>query len=114
MTDAVKQDDDTFEDIPEVFREVARTHGREMFALVYNAGMARQAAGVLNDFVEKHRSQHSAHALGVLTQSFNGVSNAFVVKMGWTEELLAHCDRDLQLAAKQQIVVPGSRIILDS
>ena len=101
-------------DIPPAFHSVVKQYGREMFALVMNAGMGGEAAKVLSAFVQKHQSHHSAHALGVLASSFNQISNAYVKQMGWSEELVAQCDRDCQLAHKNQIIMPGSSILLNS
>jgi hypothetical protein len=103
---------DEFLDIDPAFREVARKYGREMFALVMNAGVSQQAASVLAGLVEKHRSQHGLHAIGVLTQSFNQLSNQYVKKMGWTGEELVQCDRGIQMAFKSKLIVPGESGIL--
>ena len=101
-------------DLPLEFREVATKYGRPMFTVVFNAGMSSQAAQVLVNFAQKHRSQHSIHAIGVLTRSFNEISNAYCKQMGWEEGMLAQCDRDIGLAFRNKLVVPGSSIILDS
>ena len=101
-------------DIEPAFREVAQKYGRSMFGLVMNAGMAGQAAALLAQAADKHKSQHSLHAVSVLAQAFNQVSNAYVKQMGWDEALIAQCDRDIQLAFKSKIIAPGSAILLDS
>ena len=101
-------------DIPKEFWPVIAQYGREMFAFVMNAGMARQAAGVLAAFIDKHHSQHSAHAYAVFAQAMNVTNAQYVTKMGWEEGMLAQCDRDIQLAFSKKIVVPGSAIILNS
>ena len=101
-----------FGDIPEEFHPVVRQYGRELFAFVMNVGMSGQAAQTLAVFAEKHRSTHSLHALHVLTQAFNATGSALAEKMGWTEELIAQCDRDVLLAAKAKIELPKSSIIL--
>jgi len=107
---------DEFLDIEPAFREVAQKYGRSMFALVYNAGMARQAIGVLLGQAEKHRSGAILKAAQVLGQAFNVASAAYVAQMKWDEGTLAQCDRDIGLAFAGKIVIPeaGSRIILDS
>jgi hypothetical protein len=105
---------DEFLDLDPVMRSVAAQYGRAMFALVHNAGMAGEAAKVLGALVAKHQSQHSAHALGVLVAAFNQASNSLCLREGWTQEQLAHCERDIQLAWKGKLIVPGSAIILDS
>lgn len=103
-----------YPDIEEVFWPVIDVHGREMFALVMNAGMARQAVEVLGAQAQKHQSSHSLHAVRMLAQAFNQVSSAYAAKEGWTEEQLALCDRDIQLAFKGKIITPGSAILLNS
>ncbi|MFA6036384.1 MAG: hypothetical protein WC759_05530, partial [Candidatus Micrarchaeia archaeon] len=100
-------------DVEACFRPVAQRYGREMFALVMNAGMAGQAAAVLVEQVGKHHSRGGMHALGVLTQSFNQVSSAYCKMKGWTEGDLVQCDRDLQLAFAGKIQVPGQALILN-
>ncbi len=106
--------EDKFLDIEPAFREVAQKYGRNMFALVMNAGMAQQATQALTIQAEKHSSRSAVHAVGVLAQAFNEVSNAYVVHIGWPPELLAQCDRDIALAFKGKIITPGSAILLDS
>ena len=100
-------------DLPPAFRPVAAQHGRDMFTLVLNAGMAKQAMQVLEQLVVKHHSKHGLHAVQVMANSFNQNSNELVRLKGWTEEQLVHCDRDIQLAFQGQIVTPGSSIILN-
>jgi len=101
-------------DLAPEFREVAAKYGREMFTLVFNAGLSSQAAQVLVNFANKHQSRHTLHATGVLATAFNEISNAYCKKMGWEEGMLAQCDRDIGLAFQQKIIMPTSSIILDS
>ena len=101
-------------DLPPEFREVAAKYGRPMFTLVFNAGMSSQAAQVLVNFANKHKSQHSMHAVGVLTKSFNEISNAYCKMNGWDEGILSQCDRDIGLAFQHKIITPTNKIILDS
>jgi len=108
------QEPDTMLDVPKEFHEVVRKHGREMYALVMNAGMSGGAALVLARVLGKSHSTHGLHAAGVLLQGFGQVSNAYAAKMGWTQEQLAECDRDLQMAFRGKVVVPGAALILDS
>ncbi len=105
---------DEFLDLDPAMRPVAEKYGRELFALVMNAGMAGQALQVIAAAAEKHRSRGLTHAAGVMAQSFNQVSNALVKLKGWDEGMLAQCDRDIMLAFKNKLVVPGSTIILNS
>ena len=101
-------------DVPKEFHGVVQAHGREMWALVMNCQMSGIAVEKLATIVQKHRSQAGVHAVGVLAGAFNQLSNAYVAKMGWTQEQLAQCDRDLQLAFRGKIIVPGSAIVLNS
>ena len=106
--------EDLMEDIDPDLREVARTYGRSMFALVVNAGMAGQAAEVLGQVLSRNHSKHGLHALGVLGNSFNGLSNAYALSQGWTQEQLAMCERDVQRAFSVKLVTPsGAPILLD-
>ena len=101
-------------DLPPEFREVCAKYGRPMFTLVFNAGMSSQAAMILVNFANKHRSQHSMHAIGVLTKAFNEISTAYCKMNGWDEGMLSQCDRDIGLAVQHKIITPTSSIILDS
>ena len=107
-SEELTQQKDEFLDIDPAFRSVAEAYGREMFALVMNAGVAQQAAAVLGQVVEHHRSQHGAHAVGVLANAFNALSNEYVKEKGWKAETLAQCDRDIQMAFKGKLIVPGT------
>lgn len=111
---AIKEQDD-LAGIEPTFHEVVKKYGRPLFALVMNAGLAGQATQVLAAIVEKHHSRGGAHALGVLAQSFNQISNEYVKRMGWEAGMIAQCDRDVQLAFAGKIQIPGqSPIVLDS
>lgn len=112
MNDSAQED--LFEDIEPLFRDTARKYGREIFALVMNAGMAQQAVAELVRVVQRHGSRSGAHAAGVVAQAFNQVSNAYVALQGWDEALLAQCDRDIQLAFSHRLVVAGEMPRLDS
>ena len=105
-----------FPGIDPAFHDVCRTYGREMFALVMNAGMAQQAAAALAAFADKHQSRHAVHAVGVWSQAFNQVSNAYVKLAGWDEGTVAQCDRDIMRAfqSKIQVVQPGSLVLRDN
>lgn len=112
--DTTDQSPDEMLDLDPAMRGVAQKYGREMFALVMNAGLASHATEVLALLVEKHRSQHSAHALGVLSAAFNEISSQICRMRGWDEGMLMQCDRDIQLAFKGKIVVAGQSPVLDS
>ena len=101
-----------YPDVPREFWPVVDKYGREMFALVMNAGVAGQAASVLASVLQKHHSKHGIHAVGMLANAFNQTSNAYVKKMGWSEELVAQCDRDVQLAFAGKLVPPEGNILL--
>lgn len=106
--------EDEMLDIDPAMRGVVEKYGREMFTLVMQAGLASQATQVLAGLVGKHQSQHSAHALGVLSQAFNEVSTQLCRIRGWDEGMLGQCDRDIQLAFRGKLVVAGERLVLDS
>ncbi len=99
-------------DIEACFRPVVEKHGRELFALVMNAGLGRQAAEVLSTMAQKHHSQHGLRAAGMLADCFNQVSNAYCAKMEWTQEQLAECDRDIQMAFRTKLIVPETGSIV--
>ena len=101
-------------DLDPIFRPVANKYGRDMFALVMNAGLCSQATEILMGLASKHHSQHSMHALGVLSNGFNEISSAYCKLQGWDAGMLAQCDRDIQLAFAGRVQVPGNAIILDS
>jgi hypothetical protein len=100
--------------IPREFQPVVEKYGREMFALVMNAGMCSQGTKVLAALAQKHGSRGGLHALGVLSQAFNQISTAYCKQMGWEEGILQQCDRDIGLAFAGRIEVPGQSLILDS
>jgi hypothetical protein len=106
--------DTDLEDIPAHFHDVVRKYGRDMYFLVMHAAMAGQATAVMQEIFAKHQSRHGLHAVALVAQGFNVLSNAYCAKMGWTEEVLAQCDRDCQLAARSAIIPAGSRILLNS
>lgn len=102
------------EDIPPHFHEVVKKYGRDMYFVVMHAAMGAQAAVVLNGILQKHASRGGLHALGMLIGGFNFASNTLAKDRGWTEEEVAQCDRDCQLAARTAIIPAGSRILLNS
>lgn len=98
-----------FLDLPEQLRGPAQTHGRDMVALVYGAGMASEAMKVL---AKHQKSPDVSRALVVLSNIFNETSTAYCKTKGWTEEMLAMCDRDISLSFAAGIVTPR-KIILE-
>lgn len=101
---------DEFLDLPLSFRPVAQLHGREMFQLVVAAGMCSEAAERLSH----SKNPGALVATRILADNFNQVANALVAAKGWTEEQLAHCDRDITLAYAGKVQTVESKIILDS
>jgi hypothetical protein len=101
-------------DLPDHLRPVALKYGRDMFALVFDAGMCSQATQVLATLANKHMSKSGIHAVQVLASAFNEISTAYAKSKGWDEAVLAQCDRDIQLAFQGKVQVPGQSIILDS
>lgn len=99
---------DEFLDLEPCVRLVAQQYGRELFALVMNAGLCSEAVKVLAAAAAKQRSQESLHAVGVLSSAFNQVSTAYCKEKGWTEEVLAQCDRDIARAWAGRIVLAGT------
>ena len=94
------------------FHEVVRKYGRPLFCLVMNAGMATEALGVMAALAQKRGSRQGVKAAEILAQSAGQLMTDYAASQGWTQEILAQCDRDLQLAWASRIAVPGSSIIL--
>lgn len=109
---AVAADAVLFEGIDPCFHDVVRKHGRPMFCLVMNSGMAREALGVMVALAQKHASQRGMKAAEVLAQSAGQLATDYAHSQNWTEGELQQCDRDLQMAWAGKIAVPGSSIIL--
>lgn len=110
---AEQPSEEDLSDIPDWAKPIAKQYGRSMFALVLNAGMAQQAAAVLNEIVGKHQSVHGQRAVRIIADTFNQVSNSYVERMGWSPETLAQCDRDCQLAFSKSIQVATPAILLE-
>ncbi len=98
MNDSVKADEDTFEDVEECLREVAKKHGRMRFAAMMLAGMGGQAAAVLMGLAEKHRSRHGVNAVVQLSGAVEQLVNALGEAHGWTAEELGQVDKDIREA----------------
>lgn len=99
-------------ELKEEFAEVIAVHGEELFGLVWNAGMAGEAIGVLAGVVDKHRSRHGLQALGTTAAAFNEVAELLRAAKGWTAEDLAACDTAIKAAFAAKVVVPRTNIIL--
>jgi hypothetical protein len=97
-------------DLPDVLAGVIKEHGQGMVALVYGVGMAAEAAQVL----ARVQTPEALQALQVLTAVFNQTSSQLCRIMGWTEEMLALCSRDIELAFASCVQVAGPKIVLAS
>lgn len=112
-TTQVNGSDDEFLDLGEVFRPIAKEYGRDMFSLVFNAGMARQAVEVLGQAASAGRPGELLHAVKVLASAFNQLSNDYVKKMRWEERKLNECEQAIMIAfAGELSVVEKPKIIL--
>lgn len=100
---------DEFLDLPSCFRPVAATHGRELFELVLQTGLASQACAMLAQGL----NEQGVQVLTNIANSFNIITNAYVEKQGWAEEQLAACDTAIKLAFKGQIIIPETSIIIE-
>lgn len=89
---------DQFLDLPKELRGPAATHGREMVALVYGAGMASEATQRIAHDLAVFRCTKGTHGLLVLSTEFNQVATALAKAKGWTEGELAMCDRDINIS----------------
>jgi len=101
-------------DIPAEFRSVAKQHGRAMLMTVMDAGLASEAVKTVVGVAKLTGRSELLSAVGVLAKAFNNTSTLLCKSRGWTEEMLAECDRDLMLAYAGKVKVAGSSIILDS
>jgi len=109
---AEMEKEDEFLDIDPALREVAKEYGRSMFALVLNAGMGGEAARILGEVLQRQHSRHGVQALRHLVSVFNQVSNAYVIRQGWTQEDLAACEQAIKLAFAGKVAIEESKIIL--
>ncbi len=100
-------------DVDPVYRPVVEKFGREMFTLVFNAGMGRQAAVHLCHLAEgmgrsqlarsRQLAQEIMHATSVLTSAFNEASSQLAKRNGWTAEQLEECERAIESAVAAKI-----------
>lgn len=101
--------------IPPEFKPVVLEYGADMVGTVLDAGLCSEAVKKLVEVGQVTRRPEVLAAVAVLARAFNSISSAYCHEKGWTEELLAQCDRDLQLAYAGKLIVPeGGRIVLDS
>lgn len=102
---------DTFEDLPPPLRKAAEAHGREMVALVYNSGMATEAAKRLVAVLGQGNPGLSA--LQMIAQAFNETSTALAKAHGWTAAVLNDCEQSIELGfAQQRTIVDSSGKVL--
>ena len=103
--------EDEMLDITEALRPVAKQYGRQLFSTVMATGVCSVAMQHLAELVQRTASRRGASALNILGTQFNLVLNAYCAGQGWEEGLIAQCDRDVQLALRQAVVVPKGSII---
>lgn len=95
---------DSFTDLPLPLRSAAEAYGREMVALVYNSGMATEAAKRLATML-----QPAGHAaIRMIAQAFNETSTALAKEKGWTAAMLNDCEQAIELGFAQQQMIVGS------
>lgn len=109
-TQAGEASEDTFEDLEECFRPVARQHERALFAVVMLAGMAGEAGRVLSTLCEKHQSRGGMAALAQLINTVEQLVTLAGQDRGWTAELLAQVDWDIQQAFRARDRSPILRV----
>jgi len=86
-----------------------------MVACVLDAGLCSEAVKELVRIGQATKRSEVLAAVTVLARAYNEISSRYCQGQGWSEELLAQCDRDLQLAFAKKLIVPeGGRIVLDS
>lgn len=96
---------DSFTDLPLPLRSAAREYGREMVALVYNSGMATEAARRLAASVQ---GPAALSAIRMIAQAFNETSTALAKEKGWTAAMLNDCEQAIELGFAQQQMIVGS------
>jgi len=103
-------------ELPKEFLAVAQEHGQDMVETVLDAGLCSEAVAKLVAVGRSTDRSEVLTAVMVLARSFNRVSSKYCKNRGWTEEMLALCDRDLQLAFAGKVWTPedGKRIVLDA
>lgn len=100
---------DNFEDLPPPLRRAAEVHGREMVALVYNSGMATEAAGRLAGRTDDTGKM----AIRMMAWAFNETSTALARAKGWSAKDLNDCEQAIELgfAAAPAIVGQDGRAL---
>jgi len=103
-----------YEGLGRHFWPVVETHGREMFQLVFAAGVGGHCAQLLMSGL---RGQVNAlNAVSTFVEQFNVLASMHIRAKGWTQEELDACDVAIRRAVDTKIIVPRDerRIILDS
>lgn len=93
----------TFEDLPPPLRRAAEAHGREMVALVYNSGMATEAAGRL----AQRTDAEGKVAIRMIAWAFNETSTALAKARGWDAKQLNECEQAIELGFAQRPAIVG-------
>jgi len=96
---------DSFSDLPPPLRRAAEVHGRDMVALVYNSGMATEAAKRLVAVLGQGNPGLSA--LQMIAQAFNETSTALAKVRGWSAKALNDCEQSIELGFAQQQAIVG-------
>jgi hypothetical protein len=95
---------DNFEDLPPPLRGAARTYGRDMVALVYNSGIATEAAGRLAGRTD----EQGKAAIRMLAWAFNETSTALARAKGWSAGQLNDCEQAIELGFAEAPAIVGS------
>lgn len=105
-----KMTEQDFSDLPPPLRKAAETYGREMVALVYNSGMATEAAGRLAAGMQ---NPDGLAAIRMIAHAFNETSTALARSKGWTAAMLNDCEQAIELGfAQQRAIVDSSGKVL--
>lgn len=97
-----KDKEEEFLDLEECLRPIAKQWGRAMFTLVLYAGMGREAAEVLAK--ANKGMPRLLHAVGLLANGFNVISQELITAKGWSQEDLAQCEEEIKRAWAGRLV----------
>jgi hypothetical protein len=101
--------------LPPEFAPVVEAYGLGMVQAVLDAGLCSEAVGKLVAIGRASGRGEILPAAMILARAYNRISSLYCHDRGWTEGMLAECDRDLQLAFAGKIWTPEQgKIILDS
>lgn len=99
--------EDSVEGLPPEFHSIVKEYGRSMFATLTNAGQANATAEVLNVLVTRLpvlESGQGRDALVGLIGAFNQLNVAYLAEMGWSEERMTACRKELDAAMQTTIL----------